>query len=79
MEVQGMKHDTIHITNGRDIQVKVTITATASGFEVDVDTVVHGRSRPRHLDVFGTHALAVAAAKTEAARVAAAFLTGVYP
>jgi hypothetical protein len=59
------------------VSVKLTITAGASGFEVDRELRYGGQSpQVKHIDVFRTRELAVAALKAEAAAVAQAFVTG---
>jgi hypothetical protein len=74
-----MKRHSVMISNGSDTTVRVEISATASGYEVDASTTVHGMTKARHLGVYGKRVEAVASAKTEAARVTDALLTGVAP
>jgi hypothetical protein len=59
------------------VSVKLTITTSASGFEVDRETRYGGQSpQVKHIDVFRTRELAVAALKSEAAAVSQAFVMG---
>ena len=64
----------VYITAGTRSTARVSITPTASGFEVDTETTDAGVTQRRHVDVFRTRPLAVAAVKAEAAKLAAAFL-----
>ena len=72
-------HDSVYIDNGKGAVVKLTISGTASGFELDQHTLINGAESTRHVGVFGKRDLAVAQAKAEAARIAVDFLHGLVP